>query len=272
MGEFVLELRAVNHRFLDLKLAVAEPLRALEERLRERLRLALGRGRIEAALRWRPPAQAGFVVNRTLALQVGREALHLAGELKQRSVAPLETLALLAWPGVVEAPVPELDAVAADVDAVTEQALAALIAAREREGAALAAAIRERLDRLLEGVGSARVHAQESKATLGERLAARLEALGSEVDSARLAQEAALLVVRQDTSEELDRLAAHAREARRLLDADEAVGRRLDFLMQELAREANTLASKAPDLGANQRALDLKVLIEEMREQVQNVE
>lgn len=271
-GELTLELRALNHRFLDLRLVLPEPLRALEVAIRECLRTRLTRGRIEAALRWRPPPGEGFVIDRELALEVGSQARRLAQAVQGAEVAGLDPLRLLAWPGVVEAPHLELEALTPEVVAVTEDAVRGLVDARIREGGALADALAERLERLLAGIEPARALAQAAKATLQARLTARLEALGAEVDPVRVAQEAALLVVRQDTSEELDRLEAHAREALRLLGSDESVGRRLDFLIQELGREANTLASKAGDMECSRQALEFKVLIEEMREQAQNVE
>ena len=271
-GELVLELRAVNHRFLDLKLTLPDALRPLEAELRARLQAGLARGRIEATVRWRPPPGSGFAINRALALRLAGEARQLLAETGTEATGGVDAVRLLAWPGVVEAAVPEPEALAPALAAASDAALAELVAMREREGAALAAALEERLVRLTTGVEACTVQSQEAKNALRVRLAERIEAFGAEVDPARVAQEAALLVVRQDTSEELERLSAHVEETRRLLAATEPVGRRLDFLMQELMREANTFASKAGDLALNRRALDFKVLIEEMREQVQNVE
>ncbi len=272
-GELVLELRAVNHRFLDLKLTLPDALRPLEAELRARLQAGLARGRIEATVRWQPPPGSGFVINRALALRLAGEARQLLAETGTEAASGgVDAMRLLAWPGVVEAAVPEPEALAPALAAASDAALAELVATREREGAALAAALEERLVRLAAGVEACTVQSQEAKNALPVRLAERIEAFGAEVDPARVAQEAALLVVRQDTSEELERLSAHVEETRRLLAATEPVGRRLDFLMQELMREANTLASKAGNLALNRRALDFKVLIEEMREQVQNVE
>lgn len=272
-GELTLELRAVNHRYLDLKISLPETLRALEDPLRERLRAGLARGRIEAQLRWRAAAGAGFVVNEALASDVMQAARRLERETKTDIPLATDVLSLLAWPGVVEPPVAATDTLLPVLAALSEEAIAGLIVARKREGAALAAALVQRLDRLDACVAAIGGHLPTAKTQLKARLVARLEALGGDVDAARVAQEAAVLIVRQDVNEELDRLAAHAIEVRRLLvGADKPVGRRLDFLMQELGREAGTLASKAGDLEINRWALDCRVLVEEMREQVQNIE
>ena len=272
MGEFVLELRAVNHRYLDLKINLPDRLRALENPMREQFRAALARGRVEALLRWRAPQGAGLQVNEALA----RELVEAARQVAAGSGADLpiasDALRLLAWPGVAEPPLVELDSLQPVVAALVDEAVAALVTAREREGNALEAALSERLDRIEAAVSETRDHLPEAREQLGKRLADRLAALGTDVDAARVTQEAALLVVRQDVDEELDRLAAHVKEVRRLIGQNRPVGRRLDFLMQELGREAGTLASKASNLEINRRALDCRVLIEEMREQVQNIE
>ncbi len=272
MGDFVLELRAVNHRYLDLKINLPDRLRALENPMRDRLRAALARGRVEALLRWRAPPGAGLQVNESLARELVEAARKVAtGSSADMPVAG-DALRLLAWPGVAEPPLVEVDSLEPVVTALVNEAVAALVAAREREGEALASALSERLEGIDTAVSEIREHLPGMRTSLNERLAGRLAALGAEVDSARVAQEAAMLVVRQDVDEELDRLAAHVKEVRRLLGQNRPVGRRLDFLMQELGREAGTLASKAGDLEINRRALDCRVLIEEMREQVQNIE
>lgn len=271
-GEFVLELRAVNHRYLDLKISVPDALRALENPLREQLREGLARGRIEAQLRWRAARGSGLKINPDLAREVLAAAREVAAEGGADLPLATDALRVLAWPGVVEPPEVEADDLAPVLESLAAEAIATLVAAREREGEALAAAIAGRLDRLDGLVAEITAHLPDARASLQGRLAARLESLGAEVDAARVAQEAALLVVRQDVDEELDRLAAHVTEARRLLEVTRPVGRRLDFLMQELGREAGTLTSKSSDMEINRRALDCRVLVEEMREQVQNIE
>jgi uncharacterized protein (TIGR00255 family) len=272
LGEFVLELRAVNHRYLDLKINLPDRLRALENPMREQFRATLARGRIEALLRWRAPEGAGLQVNEALARELVEAARAVAAGSGVDMPIAGDALRLLAWPGVAEPPLVELDSLQPVVAALVDEAVEALVAARAREGKALAAALAERLDGIETAVAEIKDHLPEARTRLSERLADRLAALGSEVDAARVAQEAAVLVVRQDVDEELDRLAAHVKEVRRLIGQDRPVGRRLDFLMQELGREAGTLASKASDLEINRRALDCRVLVEEMREQVQNIE
>jgi uncharacterized protein (TIGR00255 family) len=271
-GEIQLELRAVNHRFLDLKVQVPEGLRVLEEEIRERLRKRLGRGHVEALLHWRGGGAAPITVNRALALEILAAARGLAQEAGGIETPIRDALRLLAWPGVIETAKPEIELLRPEVAALAEETLERLIGVREREGRALAAALGERLARLDATIARLDAERPSVEAALRKRLDDRLRALGAEVDPLRVAQEAALLVVRQDVSEELERLGIHAREVRQLLDADEPVGRRLDFLMQELVREANTLAAKAGDLDTSREALELKVVVEEMREQVQNVE
>lgn len=271
-GELALELRAVNHRYLDLKITLPESLRALENTLRERLRAGLARGRVEARLSWRAAAGAGFSVNEALLEDVMQAARRVARETGTDLPVAGDVLRLLAWPGVVEPPPAAADALCPVVEALSDEVVAMLVAAREREGAALAAALAQRLDRLEESIAGITARLPAVEAGLASRLEARLQALGENVDAERVAQEAALLVVRQDVHEELDRLATHAREVRRLLGAGKPIGRRLDFLMQELGREAGTLASKAGDMEINRSALDCRVLVEEMREQVQNIE
>ncbi|MDN5864102.1 MAG: YicC family protein [Gammaproteobacteria bacterium] len=298
-GALTLELRSVNHRYLDLKLVLPEALRPLEAPLRERLRARFSRGRVEATVRLRfgdgacgrAPAASGeqassgyrsgagshgnaprFVLDHALALEVAAAARKLSAGGEGNELSVSEALRLLAWPGVMETARPQLDAWTPEFEALCDAAIDALMAARKREGQALAVALSERLQALTAGVERLQTAQGGREPELRSRLEERIEALGIEVDSERVAQEAALLVVRQDVGEELDRLHAHAAELARLLDSDEAVGRRLDFLVQELAREANTLASKAGTLDVNRDALDFKVWIEAMREQVQNVE
>ena len=271
-GELALQLRAVNHRHLDLKIVVPEALGPFEELLRRRLRAQLVRGRVEAQLRWRASAGMGLAVNEAFA----REVLHAARRLTQQTqpeVRPVrDGLSLLAWPGVVEPPVTAAESLRPVLDALVEDALSALTDAREREGRALAAALVQRLDRLQESTAAILERLPTVRRGLAERLRSRIEKLGEAVDAERVMQEAAVLTLRQDVDEELDRLQAHAEEVRRLLGTKGPIGRRLDFLMQELGREAGTLAAKAGDLQINRGALDCRVLIEEMREQVQNIE
>lgn len=271
-GGLTLELRSVNHRYLDVRLDFPDSLRAWEPVLRARLRARLQRGRIEARLHCQPRGGARFVLDHELAGEIAAAARELSGPGARDGLTMSAALRLLAWPGVMETARPRLDASARQFEALCDAAIDALVAAREREGGALAAALSERLRALEEGIERVRAESAGRQPALKTRLSERLAALGAELDAERIAREAALLVVRQDVDEEIARLAAHAGELERLLGAGGALGRRLDFLMQELGREANTLASKAATLEVNREALECKVLIEAMREQVQNVE
>ncbi|RMD80013.1 MAG: YicC family protein [Gammaproteobacteria bacterium] len=275
-GVLTWELRSVNHRYLDLGLRLPEELRELEPQARERLRAALARGKVEAVLRWQPaPEAAAPVLQRPVAEGLARAAAEAAGLLGERA-GPADPLALLAWPGVLAPPELDRQALAREALALLDQALAALGEARAREGAQLAALVDARARELLGRLPALRARLPQVLAAARERLRRRLaELLGEarELDPGRLEQEMAYLAQRLDVAEELDRLEAHAREVRRLLaEAQGPVGRRLDFLMQELHREANTLSAKSADLELTRAAVDLKVLIEQMREQVQNIE
>ncbi len=271
-GEFTWELRSVNHRFLEPHLRLPDDLRSLEAAVRERLAVRLGRGKVDCNLRMvaRPGADRALRVNRDLVSQLlaaGEEVAAMVG----RSAEPA-WFDLLRWPGVLEEPRPDMDAVSAAALAVLEQALDSLEATREREGARLGRLILDRCDRLQEVVVQVRGLMPEVLAGVRQRLVDRLAELRAELDPSRLEQEIALLAQRLDVDEEMDRLEAHIAEVRSVVNGTQPAGRRLDFLMQELNREANTLASKSSDLAVTRAGVDMKVLIEQMREQVQNIE
>lgn len=270
--QLVWELKSVNHRYLDVQFRLPEHLRSLEVPLRETARRRLKRGKVDCVLHLQQKDAANvFELNRPLLLQL------LASLEQIRRDAPEihapNPMDLLRWPGMLgdTGSVEEGEAAAAAID-LFEQALGSLIEARRREGRELAQAIGTRLDAIDD-------HASELKGTTAglsrevhNRLRARLAELAVSVDAGRLEQEVALLAQKADVAEELDRLCIHAAEARAQLDRPGPHGRRLDFLTQELQREANTLGSKAlmPELSV--RTVDLKVVIEQIREQVQNVE
>jgi len=275
-GSLAWELRSVNHRYLDLTVRLPEELRELEEPARERLRGALARGRVEAALRWQPdPEAAAPALQRPVAEGLAR-AVEEAAALLGRRAGGVDPLALLAWPGVLAPPAVDREAVGREALALLERALAALAEARVREGARLAEAVAGRARQALELVAGVRRRLPAVLEAQRQRLRRRLEELlgeARELDPGRLEQEMALLAQRLDVAEELDRLEAHAREVLRLLrEVQGPAGRRLDFLMQEMHREANTLSAKSADLAVTRAAVDLKVLVEQMREQVQNIE
>jgi len=271
-GELTWELRSVNHRFLETFVRLPEDLRALEMRVRERIGARLDRGKVDASLRYAPAAAAAgeLRINRRyleLLLAAGAEV----GSRLGRMPAP-EPFDLLRWPGVLEEQKPDLGPVQEQALALLDRTLSTLVATRAREGERLAGLIRERCDRLLICVAKVRERMPQVMAEVRQRILDRLDEVRAELDPNRLEQELALLAQRLDVDEEMDRLQAHVQEVRAVVGSDKPVGRRLDFLMQELNREANTLGSKSSDLEVTRLAVEMKVLIEQMREQIQNLE
>jgi uncharacterized protein (TIGR00255 family) len=271
-GSLVWEIRTVNHRFLDITVRMPDDLRSLEVQVRDRIQQRLARGKVDCNLRYRPEegTAAGITLNREFARQLLAVAEDLT-TMMEASTA-LSPADLLAWPGVVKETEPDLDAVNAATLATLDKALNALVAVREREGARLRELIEQRATAMAPLVSKARERMPVVLASMRERLMSRLAELQATLDHDRLEQEMVLLTQRLDVDEELDRLQTHIRELHHALERDEPVGRRLDFLMQELNREANTLASKSADAELTKIAIELKVLIEQMREQVQNLE
>ncbi|MBK1700260.1 YicC/YloC family endoribonuclease [Thiococcus pfennigii] len=271
-GELVWEVRSVNHRFLEPSIRLPEDLRRLEPAVRERLGVRLQRGKVDCQLRYvaRPGALGSLRVNHHLLAQL----VAAADEVAQAVGTPATPHAydLLRWPGVLEESQQDLDAVMTEALALLESTLDGLVAAREREGARLGELLRERCDHLDEQVALVRRRLPEVLAQARQRLLDRLAEVRAELDPSRLEQEMALLAQRLDVAEEMDRLAAHVAEVRDVLGRRGPLGRRLDFLMQELNREANTLGSKSADVETTRAAVEMKVLIEQMREQVQNLE
>jgi len=271
-GSVQLELRAVNHRYLDLSVRLPDELRALEPMLREKLTGRLGRGKIECRLafsRAAPEAQT-LALNSALVAQLHALSQEIARTAP--GAAPLSAAEILRWPGVVIEPATSFEELARAVDSLADAVLADLSATRAREGAKLAAMIEERLGSMVELIARVSPRLPAIQAAYSEKLAARLREAALEADEERLRQELALFAAKTDVAEEVSRLGAHISEVRRVLKAGGNAGKRLDFLMQELNREANTLASKSVDTELSQIALELKVLIEQMREQVQNLE
>ena len=270
-GTLAVELRAVNHRYLELSLRLPDELRTLEPMLREKVAAKISRGKLELGARLRSSADA----LRPLAVNEARLE-QLAG-LHETFAARFPTLRsgfaeLLAFPGVLTDAGTDMDALRADASSLADALLADFLAHREREGRALAAVIEERLKAIEAIIATVRGVLPELRAALRARIETRFAELKVEVDAARLEQELVLMLQRADVDEELDRLATHVAEARHAMKRGEAVGRRLDFLLQEFNREANTLGSKAVDARLTQASVELKVLIEQIREQVQNIE
>jgi uncharacterized protein (TIGR00255 family) len=274
-GWLAWELRAVNHRFLEAAVRLPEDLRALEPAVRERIAARVSRGKVDAGLRYRPPAAAAeLLLDRHTAERLALVARELKSQFPRLAT---DFAGLLDWPGLLVKPEVDQAGLAQVALALVERALDDLVAGRQREGATLAVGLRERLDGVERIVAELRKALPDVRAALRAKLEARIADLAHAdgnrgFDHGRLEQELVLYLARIDVDEELDRLDAHVAEARRVLTLDEPVGRRLDFLMQEFNREANTLGSKAADDRTTRAAVDLKVLIEQMREQVQNIE
>jgi uncharacterized protein (TIGR00255 family) len=269
-GWLACEVRAVNSRFLETGVRLPDELRTLEPQVREAIAARLARGKVDATFRYRPPAAAAdLLLDEHTATQLATVAAALKANFPQLAT---DFAGLLEWPGLLVKP--QLDQAGLDAAALAllERTLDEFIAGRGREGEKLAAVLRERLDGIARTVADVRVLLPDVRAALRAKLEARLAELRQAADPGRLEQELVLQLSRMDVDEELDRLDAHVSEARRILALDEPVGRRLDFLMQEFNREANTLASKSVDQRATRAAVELKVLIEQMREQVQNLE
>ncbi|MCW9024704.1 MAG: YicC family protein [Gammaproteobacteria bacterium] len=271
-GSLTLELRTVNHRFLDIALRLPEEVRSLESRIREQISGQLSRGKLELSLRYQAPEQAEdeLVVNVELARQLSKASREIDHILYDH--APVNSFDVLRWPGVLQPPVVDTDVLQQALLDLLDVALKDLISTREREGEKLAEVIAQRCQTMTEIVARVRKQMPEILQAWREKLIARLEQAKLEVDEDRLEQEIVYLAQKTDVDEEMDRLAMHISEVERVLQDKKPIGRRLDFLMQELNREANTLGSKSVHVDSTRASVDLKVLIEQMREQVQNIE
>ena len=270
-GTLSWELRSVNHRYLEPHLRLPDAFRELEGAVREALRGGLSRGKVECTLRWNE--EAGSQAPKLDLARAAEliEAAQAVASLIQQPAA-IDPLQVLALPGVMVSESVDTQAMQAGALALFNEALAEMKAGRAREGAELAKLINDRLDAMAEDIAALREQVPQMLAAHRQKILDRFAEVRAELDPVRLEQELVLLAQKSDVAEELDRLATHVREVHRVLASPGAAGRRLDFLMQELNREANTLGSKAFDPRSTQAAVNLKVLIEQMREQVQNIE
>lgn len=271
-GTLTVELRSVNHRYLDCSFKLPDTLRALEPTLREQATQALARGKLDCLLRWqsRNDQQPIFDVDPLQLNRLLTAAAQVEAQLTNpRAVSPLE---VLQFPGVCRAPVNAEDRLKDVAAGLFSDALQSLIETRSREGSALAVLISDRLVQVKAAVDDLRGRLPDMMQQQRERVLTRLQDLDIELDHNRLEQELVHMAQKADVDEELDRLDAHVIEVERTLNKGGPCGRRLDFLMQELNREANTLSSKSFASSTTQTAVDLKVLIEQMREQVQNIQ
>src|SRR5882724_11066141 len=271
-GTLVCELRSVNHRFLECSFRLPDEVRATEPELRQVATRELRRGKVDCSVSFRAThgAELALDVDRPALERVLTQVRELAAALPGNHTVNL--MDVLRWPGVVREDNTGSDEVVAAARSLFATTVADLVAARGREGERLRELIEQRCTSLEGFVAQVRTRLPEVQARVRERLNERVADLKAQVDQDRLEQEIALLLQRLDVDEELDRLTGHIVEIRRIIAASEPAGRRLDFLMQELNREANTLSSKSQDLETTRAAVEMKVTIEQMREQVQNIE
>lgn len=271
-GELIWEIRSVNHRFLEVHFKMPEEFRASETRFREILQHRLKRGKIECFLRFNANIQlsADITINPQQAKSLISACQEINNLLHQPSeVDPME---MLQWPGVVQETKLDMKPVLVASEIALNKALDDLIANREREGQRMHDLILQRCEAIQKIVNKTRKKMPEIQQRYQKKLRERLDEINIDVNHDRLEQELVHLAQKMDVDEEIDRLDSHLKEMNDVLNRDEAVGRRLDFLMQELNREANTLGSKSADISSTNASVELKVLIEQIREQIQNIE
>lgn len=269
-GTALWEIRSVNQRYLESYFRLPEQFRGLESLLRDKLRNSLHRGKIEVSLKYNANQAAGELkLNETFAAQLLQSASAL---LEKAPAAQLNIADILRWPGVIETQAEDVDTLQAELLAGFDLAMQDFLAGRGREGNAIEQMIQDRLTAIGEQVAFVKSHLPLAMQWQRDRLLNRLQEIKAELDQSRLEQEMAFLASKSDVAEELDRLDAHIKETRHTLKKGGACGRRLDFMMQEFNREANTLSSKAISTEITNAAVELKVLIEQMREQIQNIE
>ena len=272
IGTLTWELRAVNHRYLDVQFRMPEELRPKEQLFKQRLSDVLRRGKVECSLHYRR------AVEQQNEMQLDRDLIELLGERVgdvRRTLpetAPVNPIDVLRWPGVVQEPDIDTEPLFDEASKLFDEALAAIAEMRASEGGRIEAMLESRCDDIGALAESVRKRLPAVLDAARTRQKERIDKLDIDADPERLEVELALIAQKLDVDEELDRLDSHVVEIRNVLKSDEPVGRRLDFLMQELNREANTLGSKSADAETTKAAVELKVLIEQMREQIQNVE
>lgn len=271
-GSLTWEIRSVNHRYLETSIRLPEMLRSLENPIRDELRKRLIRGKVECALRYQSSdnARSELELDRPLILkllQANTEIENIAGVTSK-----LGSMEILRWPGVIRESEFDVSTLEPIATKLFLRALDDLIASRQREGEEIKLLLQQRISTIREIVADVRAKMPEIIVRLRQNLIERVADLGVELESTRLEQEVTLLAQKADVAEELDRLDSHLNEVARVIDTTDQKGRRLDFLMQELNREANTLSSKSAVVETTLNAVELKVLIEQMREQIQNIE
>lgn len=272
-GSIVCEIRSINHRYLEVGLHLPDQLRVMEMPLRECVRKYLKRGKVDCLVRYQPPADADsglFTLNKPLAAALCAAAEDIAKNIKQP--APISPTDILRFPDVLQSREADSVQLQAEVMSVFTRTLQELVAARGREGNELKELFLQRMDLIQQQLAKVRECLPQIMTSQRERLLKRFMDAKVELDAGRLEQEMVMYAQKIDVSEEIDRTETHVTEIRRILKHGDLVGRRLDFLMQELNREANTLGSKSVESTVTHSAVEMKVLIEQVREQVQNIE
>jgi len=271
-GTLTLELRSVNHRYLDVSIRMPEDFRNFESKIREMVSTKLARGKVEVGLRFarKETSQGDIIFDKELVQQISsasREIDHIL-----YNPIGVSSLDILRWPGVIKSPELDSNELSATLFELLEITLNDMLEGREREGAKLANLISQRCQSINKVISEVKKRLPIIMQIWREKLLKRIHDASVEVDENRLEQELVIIAQKTDVDEELDRLTTHITEVERVLEADKPIGRRLDFLMQELNREANTLGSKSIDTETTKASVDLKVFIEQMREQIQNIE
>jgi uncharacterized protein (TIGR00255 family) len=271
-GTLTWELRTVNHRYLDIHFRLPEELRPKEQEFKQRVAASLGRGKVECSLHLaRAPANENDLrINMELVGLLRKRVTEIATALHDTQL--LNPIEVLRWPGVISEPDVDAEPLFEDAATLLETALKGMNEMRRAEGGRISTMLASRCGDIASLSASVRERLPDVLAAAHKKQRERIERLNIEADPARLEVELALIAQKLDVDEELDRLDSHLEEIGRALESEEPVGRRLDFLMQELNREANTLGSKSADSQTSKAAVELKVLIEQMREQIQNVE
>ncbi len=269
-GKATWEIRSVNHRYLDMSIRMPEELRMLENSVREAISIRIKRGKVDCNLRF--DAEQAKLDKLPLNMDLANTLIQAANSLDIDEAAAINPLDILRWPGIIERESMDLESISSALLKSLDNALSVLIESREREGAKLENMLSERCQLASQQVSQIRDRLPELTNNIRERYLKKARELEVELNQERLEQEMLILAQKMDVAEELDRLEAHIEEVERILKQTTPVGRRLDFLMQEMNREANTLGSKAANVDMSNVSVELKVLIEQMREQIQNIE
>ncbi|MDX1519436.1 MAG: YicC/YloC family endoribonuclease [Gammaproteobacteria bacterium] len=271
-GYVIWDIRTVNHRYLDINLRLPEEMRMLENGIRQKISDSIRRGKVDCSLRYDPDhgGTGTITINRDRATQV----IEAARSLSEPSTAftTINPVEVMRWPGVIEREQIDLDAIGETLMTLLDKTLAMVVDTRRTEGEKIRQLIDDRCEEVTRIVAGVKEMMPGILDAMRDKLNTRVSELTAELDHDRLEQEVVLLAQKADVAEELDRLEAHIAEVQRTLSAKQPVGRRLDFLMQEMNREANTLGSKSADIKMTNASVELKVLIEQMREQIQNIE